>query len=237
VKVVGDSEFAENAKKEVRRSHMDGATVWYGPPPSHGCDLDIANVWLVDRMLRIEAAIRGVDLVSSTYTQLDIDMPLEIQDHVSELRKRGVQINGDQLAPMLRPAVFIQATGTIDEVGEAIARPFGSRWKWHQQDFPDIWFAWLDEFWHVAISHGTEHDRGDIPLSQFPFCVCVSPVEDAGVVLDGDVKIRLIFETLKRLNVPMMLLGQGWTEVLREWRPVSPELNGCTASDGPVCSG
>ena len=56
------------------------------PPPGGTVDLDVSNIWIVDRFLELEAMRLGISVVASTYTRTDEHMPPEVSTLVHEAR-------------------------------------------------------------------------------------------------------------------------------------------------------
>ena len=93
VQVGGVSPLADGIRLRLRLANTGRTTVRITPPPGGMVDLDLKNVWLVDRLLRTEAPRFRVQVVSSTYTPRDEDIPPQMLDMVQRSR------NWDPLPP------------------------------------------------------------------------------------------------------------------------------------------
>ena len=85
----GISRYADCIRGELRAVAEGGSTVRITPPPCGLVDLDLKNVWLVDRLFRTEAPRFRVEVVSSTYTPRDEDIPPEMLALVQRSRRWG----------------------------------------------------------------------------------------------------------------------------------------------------
>ena len=92
--VRGDAALAESIRAEVRAVAEGGTKIWPATQPSGAVNLDLSNIWMVDFMLKNEAARFRVALVCSTYTRRDEDMTPEVAVLVMRDRNRGPGVPG-----------------------------------------------------------------------------------------------------------------------------------------------
>jgi len=85
----GDSELAESLREDLKRAQRRRVSVRIPPPPGVLVDLELTNVWLVDRLFRTEAPRFRVEVVASTYTPRDEDIPPEMLAMVQRSRRWG----------------------------------------------------------------------------------------------------------------------------------------------------
>jgi len=93
VVVVGDSSVADGIRTMLRLVAEAPIRIYAARAPGNSVNLDLTSIWLVDRMLKTEAARLGVALVSSTYSPRDEDMNAETARIV--LRDRKIDMSND----------------------------------------------------------------------------------------------------------------------------------------------
>ena len=83
--VEGNSKLARGIKWRTEHPCQLGRVLVI-PPPGGLVDVDLLSIWLVDAFLREDAMFYRVDLVSSTYTPKDEDMPPDVYNLVMRAR-------------------------------------------------------------------------------------------------------------------------------------------------------
>jgi len=94
VVVAGESVLAGGIRTMLRLVADGPIGISVATQPSADVDLDLSNIWLIDRMLKIQAARFGVGVLSSTYTPRDEDMTPEVARLVMRDRNRGPGVPG-----------------------------------------------------------------------------------------------------------------------------------------------
>jgi len=119
---------------------------------------------------------------------------------------------------MKETSVFIKTSGSVSEVADIVGSLIGASWREYRESDVNHHMSWHTGTAFVMLDKDSFVDDLGIPFSEYPFYVLV---DDSATDADRIAYARSIFEKLKAMNVPLMLVDDMEVK-LDEWTPPVP---------------